>query len=136
MGNLSSIVKAYDIRGVVPDQLNEGVAEAVGAAFARLTGAATIVTLHDMRASSAPLADAFGRVERKLGKLDIAKKTLTEAAKGGWRTPRYDADLAQIYFDTNDTLNALSYFEKALSSNADHPVAMIGRARAGIGSPR
>ncbi len=61
MGNLSSIVKAYDIRGVVPDQLNEGVAEAVGAAFARLTGAATIVTLHDMRASSAPLADAFGR---------------------------------------------------------------------------
>jgi phosphomannomutase len=61
MGNLSSIVKAYDIRGVVPDQLDEGVAEAVGAAFAKLTGAATIVTLHDMRASSGPLADAFSR---------------------------------------------------------------------------
>src|ERR1700722_5960091 len=61
MGNLSSIFKAYDIRGVVPDQLNEGVAEAVGAAFARLTGAATIVTLHDMRTSSGPLAEAFGR---------------------------------------------------------------------------
>jgi phosphomannomutase len=61
MGDLSSIVKAYDIRGVVPDQLDEGVAEAVGAAFATLTGAATIVTLHDMRASSGPLADAFGR---------------------------------------------------------------------------
>src|SRR6202044_2111504 len=61
MRDLSSIVKAYDIRGVVPDQLDESVAEAVGAAFARLTGAATIVTVHDMRASSAPLADAFGR---------------------------------------------------------------------------
>jgi len=61
MADLSSIVKAYDIRGVVPDQLDEGVAEAVGAAFAKLTGAATIVTLHDMRASSGPLADAFGR---------------------------------------------------------------------------
>src|SRR6202044_945870 len=61
MRDLSSIVKAYDIRGVVPDQLDESVAEAVGAAFARLTGAATIVTMHDMRASSAPLADAFGR---------------------------------------------------------------------------
>jgi phosphomannomutase len=61
MRDLSSIVKAYDIRGVVPDQLDEGVAEAVGAAFAKLTGAATIVTLHDMRASSGPLADAFGR---------------------------------------------------------------------------
>ncbi|MFY9928565.1 MAG: phosphomannomutase/phosphoglucomutase [Streptosporangiaceae bacterium] len=61
MGDLASIVKAYDIRGVVPDQLDESVAEAVGAAFARLTGAATIVTMHDMRTSSAPLADAFGR---------------------------------------------------------------------------
>ncbi len=77
------------------------------------------------------VADALGRVERKLGKLDIAKKTLAEAAKD-WRTPRYNADLAQIYFDTNDTLNALSYFEKALSSNPDHPVSLIGRARAGI----
>src|ERR1700691_2188105 len=61
MGNLSSIFKAYDIRGVVPDQLNEGVAEAVGAAFARQTGARTILTVHDMRTSSAPLAAAFGR---------------------------------------------------------------------------
>ena len=57
----ASIVKAYDIRGVVPDQLDEGVAEAVGAAFARLTGAGTIVTMHDMRTSSGPLAEAFGR---------------------------------------------------------------------------
>jgi hypothetical protein len=28
LGDLASIVKAYDIRGVVPDQLDEGVAEA------------------------------------------------------------------------------------------------------------
>ncbi len=61
MGDLASIVKAYDIRGVVPDQLDEGVAEAVGAAFAALTGAKTMVTMHDMRTSSGPLADAFGR---------------------------------------------------------------------------
>jgi phosphomannomutase len=37
------------------------VAEAVGAAFAKLTGAAKILTVHDMRTSSAPLAAAFGR---------------------------------------------------------------------------
>ena len=61
LGDLASIVKAYDIRGIVPDQLDEGVAEAVGAAFARVTGADTIVTMHDMRTSSGPLADAFGR---------------------------------------------------------------------------
>jgi phosphomannomutase len=61
VGDLASIVKAYDIRGVVPDQLDEGVAEAVGAAFVQVTGASTIVTVHDMRPSSGPLADAFGR---------------------------------------------------------------------------
>ena len=59
MRNLSSIVKAYDIRGVVPDQLDERVARAVGAAFARVTGAERIVTARDMRESSIPLADAF-----------------------------------------------------------------------------
>ncbi|HEV2254921.1 MAG TPA: phosphomannomutase/phosphoglucomutase [Streptosporangiaceae bacterium] len=61
MGDLASIVKAYDIRGVVPDQLDEPTAEAIGAAFAKVTGAARILTVHDMRASSAPLAAAFGR---------------------------------------------------------------------------
>ena len=61
MGDLASIFKAYDIRGVVPDQLDESVAEAVGAAFAKVTGATTILTVHDMRSSSGPLADALGR---------------------------------------------------------------------------
>jgi phosphomannomutase len=58
---MAEIFKAYDIRGVVPDDLDERVAEAAGAAFARLTGASQIVTVHDMRTSSAPLAAAFGR---------------------------------------------------------------------------
>ena len=61
MSDLDKIFKAYDIRGVVPDELDEDVAEAVGAAFVRLTGARTLVTLHDMRTSSPPLAEALGR---------------------------------------------------------------------------
>ena len=61
MGDLDKIFKAYDIRGVVPDELDEATAEAVGAAFVRVTGAKQMVTLHDMRTSSAPLADALGR---------------------------------------------------------------------------
>jgi phosphomannomutase len=56
----AKIFKAYDIRGIVPDELDETVAGAVGAAFARMTGAQAIVTVHDMRTSSAPLAEAFG----------------------------------------------------------------------------
>jgi len=61
VSDLDKIFKAYDIRGVVPDELDEGVAEAVGAAFVRLTGARQLVTLHDMRTSSEPLAAALAR---------------------------------------------------------------------------
>jgi phosphomannomutase len=61
VADYAKIFKAYDIRGIVPDELDESVAESVGAAFAQLTGASTIVTVHDMRASSAPLAEAFGQ---------------------------------------------------------------------------
>jgi phosphomannomutase len=57
--DLASVVKAYDVRGVVPDQFDEDVARALGAAFADLTGATTIVTGHDMRESGPGLARAF-----------------------------------------------------------------------------
>jgi phosphomannomutase len=61
VSDLDKIFKAYDVRGVVPQELDESVAEAVGAAFVLLTGTRTIVTLHDMRATSGPLAEALGR---------------------------------------------------------------------------
>jgi phosphomannomutase len=56
--DLSKIVKAYDIRGVVPDELDAEVAGAVGAAFAIFTKAPRIVIAHDMRESSGPLSQA------------------------------------------------------------------------------
>ncbi|MCT7355780.1 phosphomannomutase/phosphoglucomutase [Streptomyces sp. 15-116A] len=59
--DLSRIVKAYDVRGVVPDQWDESLAELFGAAFVRVTGASAIVTGHDMRPSSPPLSAAFAR---------------------------------------------------------------------------
>jgi phosphomannomutase len=61
VGSYEKIFKAYDIRGIVPDELDEDVAESVGAAFVRLTGAPSVVTVHDMRTSSRPLAEAFAR---------------------------------------------------------------------------
>ncbi|AIJ15442.1 MULTISPECIES: phosphomannomutase/phosphoglucomutase [Streptomyces] len=59
--DLSQIVKAYDVRGVVPDQWDESLAELFGAAFVELTGAGAIVVGHDMRPSSPGLSDAFAR---------------------------------------------------------------------------
>ncbi|MFE5594882.1 phosphomannomutase/phosphoglucomutase [Streptomyces sp. NPDC056549] len=65
--DLSQIVKAYDIRGVVPDQWDETLAELFGAAFVRVTDAGAIVVGHDMRPSSPGLASAFARGAARLG---------------------------------------------------------------------
>ncbi len=64
MSDLSGIVKAYDIRGVVGEQLDEELIERFGAAFARLVvgeAASAVVIGHDMRDSSPGLASAFAR---------------------------------------------------------------------------
>ncbi|MEU1296027.1 phosphomannomutase/phosphoglucomutase [Streptomyces sp. NPDC005840] len=59
--DLTQIVKAYDVRGVVPDQWDEPLAALFGAAFVEVTGASAIVTGHDMRPSSPGLSRAFAR---------------------------------------------------------------------------
>ncbi len=59
MRDLGAIIKAYDIRGVVPEQLDEALAREVGAAFVRLFPTPGVVVGHDMRPSSPGLAAAF-----------------------------------------------------------------------------
>src|SRR4051794_3644784 len=65
--NLAAIVKAYDIRGVVPDELNESLARDFGAAFVRVVGANSVVTAYDMRDTSPGLARAFADGARSQG---------------------------------------------------------------------
>jgi phosphomannomutase len=57
--DLSAIVKAYDIRGVVGDQLDADVARRLGAGFAREAGGPAVAIGRDMRESSPGLAAAF-----------------------------------------------------------------------------
>jgi len=57
--DLSAVFKAYDIRGIVGEQLDTDVVRDIGAAFARLVGGPGVVIGHDMRASSPGLASAF-----------------------------------------------------------------------------
>ena len=51
--------KAYDIRGRVPDELNEDVATRIGRAYAQYVRPGTVVVGEDMRLSSPALADAL-----------------------------------------------------------------------------
>ncbi|ONI85960.1 phosphomannomutase/phosphoglucomutase [Actinosynnema sp. ALI-1.44] len=59
MRDLSAIFKAYDIRGLVGEQLDADVVREIGAAFARLVGGPAVVIGHDMRDSSPGLSGAF-----------------------------------------------------------------------------
>jgi phosphomannomutase len=71
---LTDIVKAYDVRGLVGEQLDAEVAAALGAAFAdevrQDPGITRVVIGHDMRPSSPELSTAFARGAASRG-LDV-----------------------------------------------------------------
>ena len=78
--DLSTIIKAYDVRGLVPSELDAEVARALGAAFARFAGSPTLVTARDMRETGVELSAAFADgvtsqgvdvVEAGLGSTDL-----------------------------------------------------------------
>ncbi|MGF0317125.1 phosphomannomutase/phosphoglucomutase [Nocardia fluminea] len=61
---VNAVIKAYDVRGVVGEQIDEAFVGDVGASFARLMraeGATRVVIGHDMRESSPALSEAFAR---------------------------------------------------------------------------
>lgn len=66
MRDLSQIIKAYDVRGIYPEQLDADLARAVGAAFVQVLGIGAsdggpgaVVIGHDMRPSGPELVAAF-----------------------------------------------------------------------------
>jgi phosphomannomutase len=65
--NVRAVFKAYDVRGIVPDQVDETLARAAGAAFVRVTEATTVVVGHDMRPSSPGMAGAFAEGASSVG---------------------------------------------------------------------
>jgi phosphomannomutase len=59
MAPLDAIFKAYDIRGLAPEQLNEDLARKIGAAFAAFAKSDRILLARDMRPSGVTLSQAF-----------------------------------------------------------------------------
>jgi phosphomannomutase len=70
---LGPIFKAYDVRGVVPDELDEERARAIGAAFAEWSGIGSVAVGRDCRMSSPSLAAAVseGVVSRGADVIDL-----------------------------------------------------------------
>src|SRR5688572_18765719 len=74
MADLDAIFKAYDVRGLVGDQIDADVCRAIGAAFARFAkdeeGAERILVGRDMRESGIEFAGAFAEGAQAQG-LDV-----------------------------------------------------------------
>ncbi|NGM12113.1 phosphomannomutase/phosphoglucomutase [Verrucosispora sioxanthis] len=96
MSDLSRIVKAYDVRGTVPDQWDERVAGALGVAFAQMLDAAgdpgqAVLIGHDMRASGPGLAAAFATGVRAEGRpvieIGLASTDMVYYASGALGLP-------------------------------------------------
>lgn len=67
MADFDKIFKAYDVRGVYPDDFDEDAAQRIGSAFGRFAASETVLVGRDMRVSSGPLADAFMRGVNEVG---------------------------------------------------------------------
>ncbi len=91
MTSLSSVFKAYDIRGVVPDELNADQFRAIGIAVARVTGATKLLVARDMRESGVELSSAFANGARSEGvtviDLGLASTDLLYFAAGSLDAP-------------------------------------------------
>jgi phosphomannomutase len=89
--SLDAIFKAYDIRGIYPDELNETLARRIGNAFAQFTGAGRILVGHDMRESSPDLVAAFTEgatlAGADVGLLGLCSTDLVYFASGRYEAP-------------------------------------------------
>jgi phosphomannomutase len=89
--DLDRIFKAYDVRGVVPDELDAELARRIGAAFATWTGLPSMLLGRDCRLSSPELASAIAGGARSRGvdvvDLGLASTDLVYFASGSLDLP-------------------------------------------------
>jgi phosphomannomutase len=93
--SLDAIFKAYDVRGIYPDELDEAIARRLGNAFAHFTGAGRILVGHDMRKSSPSLVDAFVEGATLAG-ADVARLGLCSTDLVYFASGRYEAPAAMF----------------------------------------
>jgi len=86
-----SCFKAYDIRGLVPESLNEDIAYLIGRAFAEVTGARTVAVGHDIRLTSPALAQALTRALTDAG-ADVHELGLCGTEEVYFATGHFDLD--------------------------------------------
>lgn len=109
--DLSTFVKAYDVRGLVGSQLTVEVVEALAAGFVDELGAAgsRVVVGHDMRDSSPEFADAFSRGASARG-ADVVSIGLCSTDESYFASGHLDAPAAMFTASHNPaTYNGIKF---------------------------
>ncbi len=77
MGYSPTIFRSYDIRGIVPDELDEATAEKIGRAFVQFTGAKKVLVGRDMRTTGQAIQTALvkGITEQGADVVDVGMVT-------------------------------------------------------------
>ncbi len=95
MSPFDTVFKAYDIRGTVPEQLDEDMCRAIGVGFARFAGGDRILVGHDMRPSGHTLVAAFCDGVRSQG-VDVTILGLVSTDLVYYAAGRFDAPSAMF----------------------------------------
>ena len=85
------IFKAYDIRGLYPQELDAALGRRIGQAFARLLDARRLIVGRDMRTHSPELAEAVGAGMRDAG-CDVVDIGLASTPMAYWAIGAHDVD--------------------------------------------
>ncbi|HVS17193.1 MAG TPA: phosphomannomutase/phosphoglucomutase [Planctomycetota bacterium] len=85
------IFKAYDIRGLYPQELDAALGRRIGQAFARLLDARKLIVGRDMRTHSPELAEAVGAGMRDAG-ADVIDIGLASTPMAYWAIGAHDVD--------------------------------------------
>ncbi len=130
--------KAYDVRGLYPDQVDEEGAARIGRAFPALTGATRIAVGHDVRLSSPTMSAAFCDGARSAGadvcELGLAATEMVyfAVAEGG-----YDGGaIITASHNPPDYTGAKLVLSGALPLSGDTGIAELGRMAAADATPR
>ena len=83
-------------------------------------------------ASTAKLAYALALALKAQGNLQLARAAFVLAADKGWKDPQYTSAFGESWLEEGQQLNALDYFNKAMSNNPDHLRSKVGIALARI----
>jgi phosphomannomutase len=99
MGDIDAVFKAYDIRGLTPQQLDAELAGRIGGAFARFAaerdGATRVLVLRDMRPTGRELVDAFSEGVLAQG-LDVVDLGMASTDVAYYAAGRLDAPAAMF----------------------------------------